>query len=257
MANYLSLPGARRETAPFFFSRPERTPIALLLIHGLAASPWEVLEIGKKAFQTGFSAYGVRLAGHGTSVEDLEKQSWKEWVRSVREGYDLLTRFSDRVVLVGESLGGLLSLYAASEQLGEGVITLAAPLCLKWLPRMIIRSVPPPIRFLDRKLAPGTEPYYYPRHSVHALREMLDLSRVVEQRLTQVRQPLFVLQSERDSRVDPESGRRIYEKAGAGVRELITFSRDKGIPHVMTTRENPVLDEVLERLFSFLKRNFA
>jgi carboxylesterase len=240
--------------APFLFSHPEKSPIALLLIHGLAASPWEVLEVGKRAFEKGFNVYGVRLAGHGTTLEDLDRRQYQEWVQSAVEGYELVSHFSDKIILVGESLGGLVSLHLAENQKGEGVVSLAAPLYLKWSNQIFISVFRHFMKFMGRSLPAGIQPYYYPKHSFHALEEMISFSKVVKENLKQIQQPVLLMQSERDLRVDPKSGRVIYEMVGSQVKELITFEKKKNVPHVMTTFENPLLEEVLEKITLFLFR---
>ncbi|MHA1331473.1 MAG: alpha/beta hydrolase, partial [Candidatus Hodarchaeales archaeon] len=94
---------------PFLF-KGSKTKGALL-IHGLTASPSEMLPLGKYLNEHGdITVYGVRLAGHGTNYTDLPKYGWKDWFKSVVEGFDILEKECSDITLIGISTGALLSL---------------------------------------------------------------------------------------------------------------------------------------------------
>jgi len=200
----------------------------------------------------GFNVYGVRLAGHGTTLDDFDRQTYRDWVQSALDGYELIRHFSDRIILVGESLGGLISLHLAEIHKGYGVVALAAPLYLKWSNRIPIAVLRHLKKFLDRSLAEKIQPYYYPKHSFHALEEMIQFAKVVKGDLRQIQQPILLLQSENDIRVNPKSGMLIYQQVQSKIKELVTFEKHKQVPHVMTTFQNPRLEEVLEKISQFL-----
>ncbi|MHB8481768.1 MAG: alpha/beta hydrolase [Nitrospiria bacterium] len=251
------MPGADSKRAPFLFSFPHKTSIGLLLIHGLTASPWEVMEVGKRAYEKGFTVYGVRLAGHGTTLEDLDQRTFQDWVQSGFEGIDLIRYFSDKIVVCGLSLGGLVALSLAEDQKCEVVISLSAPLHLKTSLKLFILIFKNFKRYQFRPLRGGLEDYYYSRHSFHALQEMTCLGRIVEANLYKIDQPLLVMQSEMDIRVHPKSGFMIIEKVQSKIKEMVSFGKEEQVPHVMTTLENPLIEKVLEKIMEFLLRTSA
>ena len=64
------------ETKPSDIGRPylllhPKASIGVLLVHGLMAAPEEVRELADFLFSLGYSVYAPRMAGHGTSAEDL------------------------------------------------------------------------------------------------------------------------------------------------------------------------------------------
>ena len=58
---------------PFFF---EGGPTGCLLVHGFSRSPLEMGPMGEYLAGKGLTVLGVRLAGHGTSPEDMAKTTW-------------------------------------------------------------------------------------------------------------------------------------------------------------------------------------
>ena len=97
------LPGAE----PFFLPGG---PKGVLLIHGFTGLPAELLLMGQYLHKLGFTVLGVRLAGHGTTVEDMSHMTWEDWMDSVRDGYAVLSGFCESIDVIGHSMGGLFSL---------------------------------------------------------------------------------------------------------------------------------------------------
>ncbi|MFX1538316.1 MAG: alpha/beta hydrolase [Promethearchaeota archaeon] len=93
---------------PFYF---EGGDLGALLVHGFTASPTETLPLGKYLHNKGYTVYGILLAGHGTSYQELPKFSWQDWYESVENGYDYLKDRCKAVIPIGVSVGALLCLY--------------------------------------------------------------------------------------------------------------------------------------------------
>ncbi len=73
-------------------------------------------ELGESLHAAGHSVAGVRVAGHGTSVADLARTSWRDWMASARQGLAELGQRCDTTVVIGLSMGSLLALALAHEQ---------------------------------------------------------------------------------------------------------------------------------------------
>lgn len=85
----------------------------VLLIHGLTGTPAEMRLLGKGLNKQGFTVYGVQLAGHCGSMEDLVAACWGDWLASLESGLLRFGQLVDHVVVGGLSMGALLSLAAA------------------------------------------------------------------------------------------------------------------------------------------------
>ncbi len=115
---------------PFYFPGSQS---GALLVHGFTGSPSEMRYLGEQLNRKGFSVSGIRLAGHGTSANDLSKYRWPDWLSSVEEGLAALSNHCQEIHLVGFSLGGALALNIAARhpQRIRSLVLIATPL---WLP---------------------------------------------------------------------------------------------------------------------------
>ena len=116
----LIVPGAE----PFFLPAG-RT--GCLLIHGFTSMPEEMRWLGDDLNRRGFTVLGIRLAGHGTHPQDMVRTRWTDWLVSVEEGLALLNEGTDQVMVLGLSLGGIISLLAAARYPVQGVVSMSAP----------------------------------------------------------------------------------------------------------------------------------
>ena len=92
---------------PFFFPGGST---GVLLVHGFTGAPKEMRWMGEYLHEQGYSVLGVRLAGHATQMEDLNHVKWSDWLNSVEDGYHILKGASEKIVIAGLSMGGILSL---------------------------------------------------------------------------------------------------------------------------------------------------
>jgi carboxylesterase len=99
-----------------------------LLVHGFTGSPHETYELGRYLFERGYSVYGLRLAGHGGTSEDLALTPWVDWLASVDTALNLLETRYAAVNLIGFSLGGALSILEARRHKLRRMALLATPL---------------------------------------------------------------------------------------------------------------------------------
>jgi carboxylesterase len=88
----------------------------VLLIHGLTGTPTEMRLVGKGLHRAGFTVYGMQLAGHCGTEEDLLKTGWRDWYRSTWEAADRLRKDVDHLFVAGLSMGALLALKLAADR---------------------------------------------------------------------------------------------------------------------------------------------
>ena len=100
---------------PYFFSGSEGK-MGILLVHGYSGSPAEVRELAERLNQDeGYTTLGVLLPGHGTDPHDLEKVKWEDWYVAVKAGVKKLKLTCPQVVVIGMSMGSLLTLLVSTE----------------------------------------------------------------------------------------------------------------------------------------------
>jgi carboxylesterase len=88
----------------------------VLLIHGLTGTPAEMRFIGKGLHRAGFTVYGMQLAGHCGSEDDLLKTGWRDWRDSVHAAADKLLWDVDHLFVAGLSMGAVLALQLAIDR---------------------------------------------------------------------------------------------------------------------------------------------
>lgn len=184
--------------------------------------------MGRYLQERGHTVLGVRLAGHGTTAEDMSHMTDEDWMDSVRDGYAILSGCTESISVIGHSMGGLFALLLAAEEQVERVVSLAAPIVIaeergiKFLPpreasgglfvpkaRRSFKDVPPVVNHTYRKM---------PLISVH---EMLDAIERVKKYLPDVKAPTLIVHSRQDHTAAPESAEYIYGHIGSLEKEIV------------------------------------
>ncbi len=216
--------------SPFFYPGNDT---GLLLIHGFTATPVEVRLLGDYMGDRGYTVSGPRLPGHGTTVEEINRCRWQDWVEHVRQAYLELASRCRRVFVGGESLGGLLTLYLGSEYPEIAGLLAYAPAIrtasrliylTPWL-RYFIKTRKKDLSDHDPKALVNQRWQGYTLRPVPAIAQVLGLQRQVQRRLARIRQPLLVFQGLLDTTLDPKGAEQILAKVGSTDKELVWLER--------------------------------
>lgn len=100
----------------------------VLLIHGFKSSPFEMSFLAdflNERFRC--PTLVPRLAGHGTHIRHLNDSEWGAWDRSAEEAYRQLRERTERIIIIGMSMGGALAFRLAAKFGPIGVIAMGAP----------------------------------------------------------------------------------------------------------------------------------
>ena len=229
-------------------------PTGVLLVHGFTGSPYSMRGLGEYLADRGLSVRGLRLPGHGTSWEDCNTKTARDWVEAVDEEFERFAAAHDEVFLVGLSFGGTLALNLATRNPDRvaGVVTLAGFVMSKDPLRFaapimarVIKSFPG----LGNDICqPDQDELCYDRIPVRAVPHVLKLMSQTRGLLPSLRIPLLAMHSRNDHTVPPESSQAIYDEAGSIAKEIVWFERSY---HVITMDYDR--DEVFERTYDFIK----
>lgn len=91
------------------------TDIGVLAIHGFTGNPSSMRGIAEAMVALGHHVEMPRLPGHGTTVEDMLTTGWDDWTGEVRAAHARLATRVDRIVVMGLSMGGSLTLWSGLE----------------------------------------------------------------------------------------------------------------------------------------------
>ncbi|HKC51535.1 MAG TPA: alpha/beta fold hydrolase [Myxococcota bacterium] len=227
---------------------------AVLCLHGLTGTPYEVRAPAEALAEAGFYCEGPLLPGHGTTPQALARVSYMEWVSAVVAAHDALAERHERVYAVGLSLGGLLALALAERRPLRGLVALAVPLDLGWVVHhgvpwlhRIVRQLPKTPAILDveaRLRHPG-----YDRMPLAAVNQLLRLAAEVRAGLSRVEAPVALIFSRLDPTVPVRNADLLLRLLPPGDRELHWLERSG---HVLPVDFEQAV--VARRVVEFLAR---
>jgi len=225
----------------------------VLLVHGFTATTTEVRLLAGCLHGHGYTVAGPLLPGHGTTPQDCNRHTWRDWYAAVEQAYQQLATHCMRVVVGGESTGALLALQLAYRHPEVSAILCYAPalrlklgkirvflltLCAPFLP-----SIPkPPAK--DDSLWQGYG--VYPLKGAYHLKL---LQKAIYSRLPEIHQPVLIVQGRLDPTVHPRSPEIIYERASSTVKELHWLERSTHC--VILDKEHELAEELS---LDFLRR---
>ena len=210
--------------------------IGVLLAHGFSASPTELRPLGEHLHRAGYSISVLRLAGHGTNIDDMARSNAHDWYDSVVAGYDELIARCDYIVAVGLSMGGVLCCQLALDRPLLGLILLAPSFAVN--ARLFFLA--PYLGLLIRhwSKSPESIAYYrqhdlfsYPSMPGSALAQLYRLIRRVRPLLPRIETPCKIFMGMRDSTVVPHSGFALFRELGSRRKSLALLPNSN---HILT-----------------------
>lgn len=227
-------------TEPFFFPG-SRTGI--LMVHGFTGTPKEMRLMGEYLHkELNFSVLGVRLSGHATKPEDMIRSSYTDWLASVEDGFAMLSGATDSIILMGLSMGGILSLTSAASLPVIGVVAMSTPYKLPDDPRLrhigwiskITTYMPktndaPDASWFDKQAF--KDHISYPQNPVHAIGELNKLLDEMRAALPQIKVPVLLIHSHDDDYVIKDSMPRIYADLTTSDKSMVWIEKSG---HVIT-----------------------
>lgn len=85
-------------------------PHGALVVHGFTGNPGSMRGVAEALAAAGFHVEMPLLPGHGTRVEDMVPTRWADWAGAADAAYQRLAARAHKVVVVGLSMGGALTL---------------------------------------------------------------------------------------------------------------------------------------------------
>jgi len=210
---------------------PKYKKVGVLMLHGFTSSVRTVDGIVPQLEEAGIPYRIPVLRGHGTHYTDLEGVTSQDWYDDAEAALLDLAKEVDKVVVAGFSMGGLVAINLGIRHPDEvaGVVTWAAAMRYKdplapVAPMLsgVIRSWPMPNPYNDKSLAMNSE--NYPKMMTDAFGSLLNYSKETENRLPQLEVPVCVMQSKKDTIVDPVAANIIYRDVSSEHREIHWFT---------------------------------
>lgn len=199
-----------------------------LVLHGFTGNPQSMRGLALALADAGFTVELPLLPGHGTAVEDMLDTRWADWSAAAEQAYTDLAARSDGVVVVGLSMGGMLSVWLAERHPEIAAIAVVNPLLaspdadtLAFIQSMIDGGdeIAPGIGS-DIALE-GVVESAYPGSPLRAALSLFAGAAEVNAELESVICPVLLFTSLQDHVVDNESSRQLVERAKGPVEQVI------------------------------------
>lgn len=249
MSDNLIIPTAE----PFFLHGGET---GCVLVHGFTGAPKEMRLMGNALNSKGITVLGIRLAGHATKPEDLIRTRWWDWLASVEDGFFMLQNYCKNIFIAGLSLGGILSLVAASRLPVKGVISMSAPFTLPQDWRLkFARPLSHIIRFISKEKDDIQDDEIaqnhidYPAYPTRSIAELHDLIQILHSSLTLIQIPVLLIYSKTDKTVPYSHADKMLQMIKPGLCKKVLLEKSS---HVITEDVNRHI--VFNASLDFIKR---
>lgn len=225
----------------FFWPRGE---VAILCLHGFTATTVEVRKIASYFSEQGYTTRGPLLPGHGTTACEMNRTTWRDWLSSAEKALLELMKEYEKVFILGESMGGLVTLYLASKYPSLlGVMVFAPAIKIKnlWLSKLLWRFKP-----LIKKGKPNPEipQQSYASFPVKAASSLLDFQRIVKRDLRKIYVPVIIFQGKYEDTIDPMGAVYAYENIPGDDKDFV-FLEDSG--HILLLdKQLPTIQEICD-----------
>ncbi len=212
----------------FFF---EGDPGSIVfLIHGFTGSPAQMRLLGESLAERGHSVRCIRLPGHGTSMGDMARTHWRDWLGAAESELDTLLKTYPRVRVVGFSMGGVIALNLAArrrEPAFDRVVTVSAPMAFQNRAILLAPVAWPVKRYVywEKGLREGQlgMPYSagYPGMPLRSVAHLQAMMRRTRRLLPDLSKPILVIQSLKDESVDLRSPQVILGRVASAYKEEV------------------------------------
>lgn len=254
----MSAAASERLDSSAFDLRPEPAiarDAAVLCLHGLTGTPYEVRPIAEALVARGLRARGPWMAGHEAGHEALARVRHEDWIALAEDELARLRATHARVFVVGVSMGGLVSLRLAQTRAVDGVVVVGTPLALRSPIPLLARWLRPVVPFRTKRGSDIQDPAARARHPgllampLAAVTELVALQGLVAPALGRIRAPILVTHGRLDRTAQPRDAVRIHEAVSSEDKALVYLERSG---HVATVDYDGL--DLARRAADFLDR---
>lgn len=210
------MPAIMKGAEPFRFEAAGRP--AVLVLHGFTGSTQSMRYLGEQLHRRfGYFVHGPRLAGHGTSPDDMATTGYLDWLGTAEAALKEMAASHGKVFVTGLSMGGTLclSLAARFPDLVAGIVPIngcGGRLGAEMAELLLSGDAPERIPGIGSDIkAEGVVELAYPEVPVRCLREANGLMGATGNLLHRIVCPTLVIQSRVDHVLPPSNGPLILQ----------------------------------------------
>jgi len=97
-------------TEPFILAHNNPTPFVFIYLHGITDSAFQGKDLARSLYNSGQNVLVTRLSGHGVDVVNINQIKVADWQNDVDKAIERAKLLGQKVVLMGLSTGGALTI---------------------------------------------------------------------------------------------------------------------------------------------------
>ncbi|MGM9929963.1 MAG: alpha/beta hydrolase [Bacillus sp. (in: firmicutes)] len=223
--------------------------IGILISHGFMGTPQSVQYVGESLAALGYTVLAPRLKGHGTTPYDLEKCTYQDWFKSLELGYQFLKQRCQKIFVIGQSMGGTLTLHLAKKYHLDGITLINTALSLPSLDYLAGETV---TRFIEEGKpdikANDVHEITYSHAPVQSIQQLQQLMKKTPEIFSSITSPVLGIRSAVDHVVPPENTNYILENVQSAYKKLVILQNSYHVASMDHDKE-----QIVEEAHQFIQ----
>jgi carboxylesterase len=204
----------------------------ILLIHGFSSNPFSMHMLSQVAKESAYRTIVPLLPGHAAGVEAMESVSFLDWLQEVQMEYLKLRESCDKVVVIGQSLGGVLGSLIDFKFKNVDQLILLVPAFYPTRLLKLVRYVKPVLNFFGvryLKTIAGSvkrEKQYelcYGKVHLNFFVQLNQVCRIGHKSLEYITAPVYFVGSSGDSVISERTIKKAYKLCGSAEKKYISL----------------------------------
>ena len=221
----------------------------VLLLHGFTGTIAHLRPVAEGLHARGFTVMGVNLPGHATSMDDMARATWSDWLDAAKAAFLRLKEQCDLVSVAGLSMGGCLTLILAEQMQPCAIAPISAPMGTQ-LPLWMATAARPFLKTIwwktredNSRLVDDRYDYGYPGFRSECAGHLSKLIKMARRNLHAVTCPILVVQSHADTTITADSADVILQGVSSERKGVLWL---ENVPHVCTI--SPEAERIAEAI---------
>jgi carboxylesterase len=228
--------------------------IGVVLCHGFNGTPQSMQFIGEQLSMLGYTVSIPRLNGHGTHYLDMETSSYECWISDLENAYKGLLKQCQRVFIVGQSMGGALTLQVAANHLNvDGIFLINAAVTEVSYEEYRNKEKPLYIQEGSPDIKkPAVFEITYDKVPINAVHQLLNLMEDTQKKVSHVSSPTIIFKSAIDHVVPPANSEFIFDHINTLEKKMIVLQNSYHVAS-MDYDSQIIVDNIHQHIYMILQ----